>query len=216
MEQPPGIVLNVDDYHKQIIKLINSKNYEELETHLNNGLDPNMTFGYGDTNNGTCLLSFAVRTDDTQIVQLFLDHGADPNIDTFLDTPIFNAIQAGNENIMKLLINHGANVNNVPDITGSILHTLVVRGISDELTKLIISRSDDINKHMQGGLPTALHFAVMLNNLRMVKYLIEAGADMKILDDDNKTALDLARDDGMDYMVKLIESYDVPDKGVCE
>jgi len=217
MEQPPGIPLNINDDQMKIIRLIREKDYEQLESLLQDGLDPNITYGGGGHDNITCMLTFVIDTGDFQMVQLFLNHGANPNIETIMDSPIHRAIRESSENIIKLLIDRGANINIMPEILGATaLRLLATRDVSDELIKLIISHSDNIDKPTRSNL-TALHCAAMYNNLRLAKHLIEAGADMTLVAYDNKTALDLARDEGFDDMVKLIESFDIPDnKGAHE
>jgi ankyrin repeat protein len=44
-------------------------------------------------------------------VKLLLDHGADPNIVFLVYTPLYNAINEKNDNMVVLLLNYGANIN---------------------------------------------------------------------------------------------------------
>ena len=85
---------------------------------LENGADPNLAPGtkamrgdsYGEDSRypwPVKLLNEAVRAEETDLVELFLAHGADPNDGLSL----FSAIGMGRLDLVSLIINHGANVN---------------------------------------------------------------------------------------------------------
>jgi len=191
-----------------IINLINEQNYDQLEQLLSNGLNPNTTFGAPDMLPHTCLLSKATRTGNINLVQLLLNRGADPNINVY-DLPMNGAMESNNIDMAKLLIEHsnvftGANGRFTPlqNLAGT------YDDCSDELIKLIISHTADIEERTHCGL-TALHFAVINDNINVVRHLIEAGANINSCTFDGKRPIDIAREKGFDQIGKLLESQHI-------
>ena len=52
---------------------------------------------------------------------------------------------------------------------------------------------------------SALHHAVLENNLEIVRFLVNAGADCHVRDREGHTALDYARTSGFDEIIALLE-----------
>lgn len=75
-------------------------------------LDKDSSFiNYYDKNFGTAL-NYAVELNREDFVKLFLEKGANPNINNYLNySPLYYAICNDNFKITKLLIDYGANVN---------------------------------------------------------------------------------------------------------
>jgi ankyrin repeat protein len=148
------------------------------------------------------------------IVQMLLDHGADPNMQLFMrparqngngtargTTPLHGAVTAGDLETVKLLIAHGADVNlNDTDNESAMMLVMQSRNeqvglqIMDELKKA----GADVNanavyhhlKRTRGG--TALHYAVRAGWKRAIDKLVAFGADLDAKDPDGLTALDYA------------------------
>jgi len=197
-----------------IMNLIHEQNYDQIEQLLMTGqLDPNMTFGVPGMLPYTCLLTRAAHTGNINLVRLFLDHGANANI-SVKDYPINGAIYTDNLNMAKLIIEHTNNIFNTHDLFTP-LHVAASVQVSDELAKLIIDHTDNLDARTLYGL-TALHTVAMTNNFIVAKRLIETGANIHLLTGNGETALDIARTNGFDMIVGLIESCDIPDKGVHE
>lgn len=74
---------------------------------LENGADPNAAMDSGDQ-----LLVYASKKSDSEYVEMLLKRGADPNApgSKARQTPIFRAITSGEIENVKLLLNHGANI----------------------------------------------------------------------------------------------------------
>ena len=62
----------------------------------------------------------------------------------------------------------------------------------------------DINAKENGG-ATSLMMATVLNNFKIVKILLEKRADKNIKDYDNKTALDYAKENNRQLIIKLLK-----------
>jgi ankyrin repeat protein len=155
------------------------------------------------------------ETSGTQIMQMLLERGANVNMQVFLrpakqrggtlsrgTTPLIQAAASGDPVAMKLLIDHGADVN-LPqaDLQTAASAIAGARGNPDRLVEglnLLIAAGADLNvravpHHLQrnrGGTP--LIDAVRSNNAKVIETLVAAGADINATDVDGLTALDHA------------------------
>lgn len=102
------------------------------------------------------------------------------------NTPLHIAVDSGNEQITKLLIDAGAKMNLQNNKGYAPLHFSVINDI--ECTKLLLNSGANVNiEH-----PTdecLLIAAVKSMNLEATKLLLEAGADVSTKDEKNRTAL---------------------------
>lgn len=97
-----------------------------------------------------------------------------------------NPNEAGTLEIVKLLVDIGANVNagNLMDVTP--LHFYVKKGQDEKIAEYLIQNGADIeNKSFYGATP--LHFAAQAGNLFMVKYLVKKGANTTALQSSGST-----------------------------
>jgi ankyrin repeat protein len=131
---------------------------------------------------------------DTEVVRALLAKGANPNLAAMGITPFLYAAGAGpgsspavggtglaldysfgwpvNMELMELLLQHGANVND--QITGTKTYSLRV------------SRAPSLNEGR-----TALHIAAQQGKTDLVRYLLSKGANPEITDAEGKKAIDL-------------------------
>lgn len=116
-------------------------------------------------------------------------------------TALFYAANNGYHDIVKLLVSHGANVN-MP----CTLH------FEQQVTPDFDDDYDfyETEKCTIDGY-TALHLYAEKDNVFMVKYLIEHGADPTLKNQYYKTALDLAQGKALEYL-KAIETHDALDQ----
>lgn len=149
-------------------------------------------------------LKVAVVQQNLEKVKKYIAQGADVNYinKVFPDDPAL--IQAmrhtydkdgvkyePNIEIIKLLIENGADVNNKNLVDSSPLH-YAVELKNTEIIKLLIDKGADVNaKNCIGDTP--LHRAVF-NSFENTKILINNGADIKAKDKDGKTPLDIAKE----------------------
>lgn len=151
-------------------------------------------------------LKVAVVQQKLDKVQKYLAQGADVNYinKVFPDDPaLIQAMQYNydedglkcepNIEIIKLLINKGADVNGKNYTDSSPLHYAVaLKNKGTEIIKLLIDKGADMNtKNCYGDTP--LHRTVF-RSLENAKILIEHGADVNAKDNDGKTPLDIAKD----------------------
>jgi ankyrin repeat protein len=131
------------------------------------------------------------------IARLLLDNGADVNAKDRANhnkTPLYYAIENNHNNIVQLLIARGADINNVSDSHTGFMAAIVYN--NNEAIDILINAGANINEHGEIGY-TALHFASRDNNLVAAQKLLAAGADRTLVNNNGKTALDLAKTDAM-------------------
>ena len=85
-------------------------------------------------------------------------------------------VKKDNKDALKLLINHGVDVNAKDDDAGTPLHNAVWEQ-NKEIVELLINHGADVNaKNDDAGTP--LHAASMKDNKEIVELLINRGADI--------------------------------------
>lgn len=181
---------------------------EIINAQLNAGVNPNPEmnfhrpndpssnrgrFGDNEVSTGTTPLFRAVQNDDMEVIQALLAKGADPNINTMGYTAFLLAAGAGpggrggnaqaNMQILDLMIQHSADVN--ARVTG------VCCG-PDKLYSYEVSRENMGNKEPASKDGTsALHEAARAGRTDLVKYLLDHGADPKLVDANGKMPIDV-------------------------
>jgi ankyrin repeat protein len=122
-----------------------------------------------------------------------LDHGASINSRTRNGaTPLHLAVDYKNFQAAETLVNRGADVNALTE-EGVTPLQLFANGSRDErgaewsggqaaaLLKLLLAKGADVNAKNRGG-ATALHYAVLQNNLRTARILTDNGANANAME----------------------------------
>ena len=127
---------------------------------------------------GTNSLKYAVKDNTLDIFKILLDKGADPKekVNHGL-TPMMIATQEGKYETAKLLIEHGANIDDHENLSGNVpLHYAISFG-QMRILKLLIENGASIDfKALEGA--TALTYAVSCRKKEMAEFLIEKGANV--------------------------------------
>jgi HEAT repeat protein len=125
-------------------------------------------------------------------------------------TPLNSAVHSGNEGIVRLLIEGGANPNAKDGFGDSPLHFAIrkdpmARRDRIALLKILIEGGANLNSKNKLGF-TPLHEAVMQGETAIVRILIEGGADINVGDSSGSTPLDFALHDNNKELVETLRN----------
>ncbi len=138
-------------------------------------------------------LETATRFGLVNTINRLLDHGANINSTTFSGaTPLHLALDYNQFQAAETLLIRGADVNVMTE-KGSTPLQVFSTGLRDErsdgwstsqtkaLLKLLLAKGADVTTKNEEGL-TALHYAVLRNNLRTAQILVENGANANVME----------------------------------
>ena len=137
-------------------------------------------------------LHYATKKSDLHIVKLLIAKGAQINAkDKDSRTPLFGAVHTSLK-IVKAIVQSGADVN-AKDLYGytPLIWAAASRDADSAIIDFLISAGANVNSRGWRG-RTPLHWAAAKGNAGVARLLLRKGADLKIMDDDKSTALDLA------------------------
>ena len=152
-------------------------------------------------------LLLASQNNRTQIVNkllaipLFTDHINAR--DTTGKSALHQAAYEGSIDIVKKLLDTGANVN-LGDEFGSTPLFSAIEGGHLDIVKLIIKAGANLNVQEQENLSTPLIFALFFNRQNIAKELIDAGANVNVATEDSMTVLMYAAQSNFFNIVKLL------------
>ena len=152
-------------------------------------------------------LTVAVYQGDVRTVQELLDKGVDPSGDGSIPLILpLEALRNRKFEVFELLIKAGANVSRVSKMN----HTLLVyltenesEALSENYVRLLLDNDADPNYRVGDS---ALMCASRRGHLKVMKMLLEAGAEVNALSEEDTTALDKAlqnrRYDAADLLIE--------------
>ena len=122
-------------------------------------------------------LQLATRWDHPGIVEILLEHGANPNIPVTNArlTPLHVAARKGNLEMVKLLIDHGADIEAATWQGTSPMH-YAARAGHTEVVELLIERGADVDIQDNEDF-TPLHNTTHNGYMELTKLLLANGAD---------------------------------------
>jgi ankyrin repeat protein len=137
------------------------------------GIDVN-AFG----RDGTPALHWAVRADDVEVAKLLLAAGANAKLPNRLGViPLYLACDNGNVEMMRVLLDAGADPNAQYPQGEPLLWGAIHSGVF-EAAKLMIDRGANFNYIDSQSQQTTLMYAVRENEPKVVKLLIDLGANV--------------------------------------
>lgn len=166
-----------------VMAAVMMKQYKLVETILNLGVNPNILLqpdSYG-----------KIEEEDDATVEL-TDKMMDELKELGNKTPIHIAVNSGSMDIVKLLINAGANVNQHDLGQCTPLHWACVKG-DLKMAELLLQSGANPNAQ-DLAYSTPLHEAVRKNHLSMTRLLLKYDAKFDVPDLSGSTALDAAID----------------------
>ncbi|MBN1799043.1 MAG: ankyrin repeat domain-containing protein [Spirochaetales bacterium] len=180
-----------------VILAASAGNREIVQQLIDAGADINSQ----EESEGFTACSMAVFLEDIGMLQFLLELGANPNImNKQHKTPLFIAAESGQTEIVKILIQAGADphfINTRAYNQASNTNILIAAVMSDnpETVQLIIDQGVDLNHPDSYGDP-ALNWAAFFGKSKVIDLLIKAGSDLNVVGYNSATALDHARNRG--------------------
>lgn len=152
-------------------------------------------------------LYVAIDNDNTKGVKVLLDYGFDPNADAMIgsrDRPIILASKKRNFDIVRLLIENGADVNVIDSKQLSPLRNAIFYK-NIKMVRYLINNGADVN--IQTIFGKALRMALVLKDEAIAKLLIENGASILDISNSGQSAMHIAASNGqldlLKYLVNL-------------
>ena len=134
------------------------------------------------------ILLWALKNNQLDIAKLLIEKGSKIDKGTSNSRPLDYIITNKLEDLIKLAIEHGFDVNSFIDSNSS--ETLISWSIANgkkDLLLFLLENGGDVNKVYKNGW-TALMMAAQRNDLEMVKLLLEKKADINMKNDEGKKA----------------------------
>lgn len=154
---------------------------------LDHGADPNLP-----ATNGSTPLIQAVKNFNKESVEALIARGARVNTkDSNHNNALLTAVGYGYMDIAILLLDRGAQINDVFDANELTPLMLAIQQMHYALAEILVKRGADVNERGKNG-ETALFLAVKKNRLELVRTLIAHGADIQIRDQKGNTPRDFA------------------------
>jgi ankyrin repeat protein len=231
-----------DDVSPLLVAIMNA-NWDLAQRLIEAGADVNQWDIYGEAplftavnlrnrlDGGRASIDPANTANGLSIVKLLLDRGANPNMQLFFRpsnlsgttntrgaTPLIRAANNGDLEMVKLLLEHGADATVYMADRQTPIHA-VISGRAPEsqaldLIKVLHDAGTDVNvvalvnhpEEIRGG--TALHYAVRKRQKEVIKLLASYGINMNATDQDGLTALDYTQSRGfMPFMALQTPVY---------
>lgn len=139
----------------------------------------------------------AVYNKDIKQVKSLIANGSDINAKEqgfSSRTALHTAIQENNLKIVRLLLNAGADVNSL-DEEGNTPLMLLDDETNVEIVSLLIKYGTKLDIQNKENQQTALLTAAMEENFKVMRVLIESGANVNLRDEDGDSALDITDDE---------------------
>jgi ankyrin repeat protein len=138
----------------------------------------------------------SVIGNDVGAVELFLNSGGDPNFDMLGQSLLIVAAALGRPQIVKLLIDRGARVNQIDHVGCNALHHAAWGGDLESMQILLAAgiSPNVIDMHQNTPLQRALLSHYMDARMPMLKLLMEHGADPDLSGPGRRTPRSFVRD----------------------
>lgn len=127
-------------------------------------------------------------------------------------TAILRAVDAGNEAMFELLLEHDADIGIQDDLKRSLLHSAAIDGY-EGIVRLLLGKGLDTNAQDQNG-KTPLHDASRDGNYTISKMLLDSGADQSIKDKNLRTPWTIAWQYGNMNVLRVLEAKEAIEQNV--
>ncbi|KAM6407204.1 ankyrin repeat and SOCS box protein 3 isoform 1-T3 [Pluvialis apricaria] len=155
---------------------------------------------------GMCVLHLSALHGSLESIRVLLEAGADPNeVTTEATTALFLAVENEHADIVKFLLQHGANVEGPHSWSGwNSLHQASFQGCT-EMMKILMDKGASKECKDDFGI-TPLFVAAQYGKLESLSLLVSHGADVNCQAKDRATPLLIAAQEGHTECVELLLS----------
>lgn len=185
----PNLV--ADSGHSPLMDAIRLRHLAFAHTLLDYGADASyVSQGYSTS---ISALNEAIVSGDLELTRRIIEVVGDLNRQKRGRPPMLIATSHGDSDMLELLISYGGNVNVIDKQSNlsSCLHVTACQGNIDK-AQLLLSYGAHLNATNHYG-DTPLMTATLMNQPDMVQFLLDYGADHRLVNDQDRTALDMAR-----------------------
>nr|GMD40259.1 ankyrin-1 isoform X1 [Ipomoea batatas] len=162
---------------------------------------------------GTTALHHAAGLGDIELMKAFLSKGVNVDLQSDAGSPLIWAAGHGQQDSVKLLLEHNANPNAETEDDITPLLSAVAAG-SLQCLELLIKAGAKVN--ITAGGATALHIAADNGSPEIIKTLLQAGADPNASDEDGMKPIQVAAARGNRAAVELLFPVTSQVQGVSE
>ncbi|XP_029877226.1 ankyrin repeat and SOCS box protein 3 [Aquila chrysaetos chrysaetos] len=155
---------------------------------------------------GLCALHLSARHGSLESIRVLLEAGADPNeVTTEATTPLFLAVENGHADVVKFLLQHGANIKGPHSWSAwNSLHQASFQECT-EIMKILLEKGASKECKDDFGI-TPLFVAAQYGKLESLRLLVSHGADVNCQAKDRATPLLIAAQEGHAECVELLLS----------
>lgn len=156
---------------------------------------------------GNFPLHYSIEKNCFHITKILLKNGADPNVRNYREfTPLHTAAWLGRFTSFKLLLKYKADINCKTDNKKTVLH-LAAEGNRFKITSYILEKTrKNLINAKDDNKQTPLFQAVTEGaSLKLVKKLVENGANVNVKNEDGENLIDMAEDENVqNYLMSLV------------
>lgn len=196
------IIADLEDLSKAAYLAVKNGHVELVKFFLEKGVNPNAVITEDDE--AATLLIAAINYDQSEVVDLLLSYGANPNYSNKqIDTPLHMAVYNNNIDAVRALIAFDANPNINNQKGYSPLYLAKLCGNDEIAQTLLECESLDLDAVDTNGY-IQLHVAIIQNRDDIAEMLIKNGANVDIPDNNGSTPLHRAAYLGLTKTVELL------------
>lgn len=207
-------VVPVVSGQKSFFKAIEKEDIKAVESYISKGIDPNSTFEKsfpkGSDNDKFVYpfvpLEYAVYTNHIKIVKLLIaSQKSNPDYQINLNKAFGVSISVGNQELIRLLIDAGADINSVCEFCyGRAVIQIALEYSNFTLFHDLKNKGARIDVTDKTG-RTLLHSVATTGNVSIAEELINANLDINSRDEDGATPVQFAAANGYLKLVKLFD-----------